>query len=420
MVTSPPRCRSCSGEGLELILSLGDTPLANALLDAESLAHPEPTYPLNLGFCPACSLVQILESVPPEKLFRDYPYFSSFSDTMLGHAASLAKEMLASRRLGPDSLVMEAASNDGYLLRCYRAAGVPVLGIEPAENVARVAISSHNIPTLAEFFGLEMARRLRADGLRASLFHAHNVLAHVPDLNGFVAGIRHVLRDDGLAVVEAPYLRDFLDHCEFDTIYHEHLCYFSLTALERCFRRHDLLVADVRRVPIHGGSLRLYLAPFGSAAPSWRVRDLLQEEAGWGVDDPVSYRGFARKVERIRTSLRSLLGGLKRAGHRLAAYGASAKGATLLNFCGIGRETLDFVVDRSTVKQGRYTPGSRLPILPPEHLLEAQPDYVLLLVWNFAEEVLRQQAVYCQRGGKFIVPIPAPRVLTPGRAHRAA
>jgi len=251
-----PVCRSCGGGGLVTVLSLGNTPLANSLLAREQLDRPEPTYPLDLVLCPACALVQITETVPPETLFREYVYFSSFSDTMLGHARELAEAMVERRSLGPDSLVVEAASNDGYLLRFYKERGVDVLGIEPALNVARVA-EQNGIPTLPEFFDPDLARRLAVERRPADVFHAHNVLAHVADLNGFVRGISLVLAEDGVAVIEVPYVKDMLDRCEFDTIYHEHLCYFSVTALFHLFARHGLVLADVERVPIHGGSLRL-------------------------------------------------------------------------------------------------------------------------------------------------------------------
>jgi SAM-dependent methyltransferase len=405
-----PACRSCHGTGLVPILSLGRTPLANALRGEGDLATPEPTFPLDLAYCPHCALVQITASVPPADLFREYVYFSSFSETMLRHVAELAGRLIAERKLGPTSLVVEAASNDGYLLKNYREAGVPVLGIEPARNIARVA-ARRAIPTREEFFTAELATRLADEGARADVFHAHNVLAHVPDLNGFVAGIRTVLKPNGVAVIEAPYVKDMLDHCEFDTIYHEHLCYFSLTALDRCFRRHGLVIADVERVPIHGGSLRLFASSAESIdAVSPRVAALLAQEAGWGVDAAHPYLAFAERVGQIKEALNRMLGSLKATGGRIAAYGASAKGSTLLNYCGIGPETLDFVVDRSTVKQGKFTPGTRLRIYSPDKLLEAQPDFTLLLAWNFADEILRQQEEYRRRGGRFIVPVPAPRV----------
>ena len=408
---SAPSCRSCGAAPLAPVLSLGNTPLANALRDAAQLGAPEATFPLDLAVCPHCALVQITATVPPDDLFRDYVYFSSFSDTMLRHAAELALRVTQDENLGPESLVVEAASNDGYLLKNYAAAGVQVLGIEPARNVARVAVERHGIPTRAEFFGRDYAAQLVGEGLRADVFHAHNVLAHVPDLNGFVAGIRTLLKPTGVAVIEAPYVKDMLDHCEFDTIYHEHLCYFSLTALDACFRRHGLVIRDAQRVAIHGGSLRLFAAPAESvSAVSQRVTDLLAEEAAWGVGTLEPYRTFAERVAQIKLGLRSLLTQLKASGKRIAAYGASAKGSTLLNFCGIGPETLDFIVDRSTVKQGKFTPGTRLQIHAPDKLLEDMPDYTLLLTWNFADEILRQQAEYQSRGGKFILPVPLPRV----------
>ena len=355
-------------------------------------------------FCPACSLVQITESVPPEELFGDYLYFSSFSDTMLQSASAIAERLVRERGLGSDSLVVEVASNDGYLLQYYAEAGVPVLGIEPAANIAAVAEAERGIPTLVEFFGEELARRLVGEGRRADVIHANNVLAHVPDLNGVVAGFSQLLKPTGVVVVEAPYLVDFIDRIEFDTIYHEHLCYFSLTALNTLFARHGLTIVDVERLPIHGGSLRIFASPTApTGAPpaerSQRVVDLLAEEAAWGVGDFAVYAGFADSVSqparRTACAARRTQG---RRARRIAAYGASAKGSTLLNYCGIGSDTLDFVVDRSTVKQGLFTPGTHLPILAPTHLLEAMPDYVLLLTWNFADEILRQQAEYLRQG----------------------
>lgn len=411
MIDSAFRCRSCGSASLRLILSLGRTPLANALLIAEQLDRPEPVYPLDVVFCADCALVQIAETVPPEALFSDYLYFSSFSDTMLAHAEALADELAGARGLNAESLVVEIASNDGYLLQFYQRRGVPVLGIEPAANIAQVAERERGIPTLCEFFGAEVGERLRAEGRTADVIHAHNVLAHVADLNGVVRGIAALLKPGGVAVIEAPYVKDLIDSREFDTIYHEHLCYFSLTALDRLFTRHGLAIADVRRVPIHGGSLQVHVMRAEMAARGAATQALLDEEAAWGVDDFVFYAGFARAVEALRADLRALLGGLKAQGCTIAAYGASAKGSTLLNYFGIGAETLGFVADRSTYKQGRYTPGTHLPICAPTKLLEAQPDYTLLLTWNFAAEILDQQAEYRRRGGQFIIPIPQVRVV---------
>ncbi len=404
------QCRSCGRPGLELVLSLGDTPLANSLLTEEQLNQPESTYPLDLVFCSGCSLVQITETVPPEKLFRDYLYFSSFSDTMLRHAREIVQRVREARRLDSRSLAMEIASNDGYLLQYYKQAGIPVLGIEPAVNVARVAEDERGIRTISEFFGSEMARRLADQGERADVIHAHNVLAHVPDLNGFVEGLRLVLKDDGVCVIEVPYVKDLVDRCEFDTIYHEHLSYFSITALSRLFERHNLLIQNVERLPIHGGSLRLFVSQAG-AVQDPAVRELLEEEFGWGVDSIEFYRDFAGRVEQLKSTLRDFISRLKEQNQRLAAYGAAAKGSTLLNYFQIGREALDFVVDRSTHKQGRYMPGVRLPIFSPARLLEEMPAHVLLLTWNFADEILEQQAEYRHRGGRFIIPIPEFRVV---------
>jgi len=402
-----PSCRSCGAHGMELVLSLGRTPLANALLTQEQLTQPEPYYPLDLAFCPSCALVQITKTVPPEELFSDYLYYSSFSDTMLRHAQSLVARLITERQLGRKSLVVEIASNDGYLLQYYVRAGVPVLGIEPAANIAGEAVK-RGVPTIVEFFGGELAGRLSASGQRADVIHAHNVLAHVADLNGFVEGIGVLLKPDGVVVIEAPYLKDLIDHCEFDTIYHEHLCYFSLTALDHLFRCHQLFINDVERIAIHGGSLRVTVGK--SAAQKASVARLLAEEAAWGVDRFATYRDFGARVEMLKATLTAMLAGFKLRGDRIAGYGAAAKGSTLLNYFGIGRETLDFVVDRSPHKQGRFMPGVHIPILAPERLLEDMPDEVLLLTWNFADEIFEQQKAYRQLGGRFIIPVPEVKV----------
>lgn len=404
-------CRSCGSVGLQGILSLGEMPLANALLPSDRPDVLEERYPLNLAYCPQCALVQIRETISPEKLFRHYPYFSSFSNTVLKHAEQIASRMIQGRGLGSGSLVIEVASNDGYLLQYYRQRGIPVLGIEPAVNVARKAQEERGIRTVCEFFGRELAEELRNRGERADVLHAHNVLAHVADLNGFVAGLGRVVKDDGVVVIEVPYVKDMFEGCEFDTIYHEHLCYFSLTALESLFSRQGLGIEAVERLPIHGGSLRLFVVPEERAGRQASVTALREEEAAWNAGLAETCRGFAQQVEKVKTALVRLLGGLRAQGKRLAAYGAAAKGTTLLNFCGIGRDTLEFVVDRSTYKQGMYMPGVHLPILPLAKLLEAMPDYVLLLTWNFSEEILAQQAEFLRRGGRFIIPVPEPHIV---------
>jgi SAM-dependent methyltransferase len=404
------QCRSCGHDSLISILSLGNTPLANSLLTAEQLAQPESTYPLAVVFCPQCTLVQLTETVSPEVLFREYVYFSSFSDTMLKHSQALTERLTAERGLNANSQVIEIASNDGYLLQFYRQAGVPVLGIEPARNIAKVA-NERGIRTISEFFDAELAQQLRAEGEHADVIHAHNVLAHVPDVNGVLAGFHTILKAGGVVMVEAPYVKDLIDHVEFDTIYHEHIFYYSLTALDRLFARHGLLIYDVERVPIHGGSLRIFAAHTGERERADRANALLAEEAAWGVGDAAFYAQFAARVQALKHDLCVLLDKLKSDNARIAAYGASAKGSTLLNYFGIGAETLDFVADRSTVKQGRYTPGTHLLIAPPERLLTDMPDYVLLLTWNFADEILQQQAKYRAQGGKFILPIPQIKVV---------
>lgn len=332
---------------------------------------------------------------------------------MLKHAKQLTSQLIEKRKLDSSCRVVEIASNDGYLLQYYKQAGIPVLGIEPAENIAEVAIREKGIDTISEFFGTNLAHELAAQGKDADVIHAHNVLAHVPDLNGVVAGFEALLKDEGVVVVEAPYIKDLIDHVEFDTIYHEHLCYFSLTALDRLFQRNGLVIIDAERVPIHGGSLRITAAIAGVDSLLVRtpsVQKLLEEEQQWGVERPEAYEPFVQNVRDLRDKLIDLIQQLKLENKRIAVYGASAKGSTLLNFFGLNSQQLEYVVDRSTVKQGRYTPGTHLKIYSPEHLAEDKPDYVLLLTWNFADEILQQQEAYRQQGGKFIIPIPELKV----------
>jgi len=401
-MAEPARCRGCGGTQMTGVLDLGVVPLANSLLeDAKQL---EDTFPLTLFFCPDCQLVQIGETVPPERLFKHYLYASSFSDTMLEHARTLVESLVEKYRPDSRSLIVEIASNDGYLLKNYQAQNIPVMGIEPAENIAQLAEDA-GIATRCAFFTAAFAKQLVDEGVRADIIHAHNVFAHVPDPNDLLEGVYTLLKPDGVCVIEAPYLCDLIDKLEFDTIYHEHFSYFCLGAVVKLAERHGLAVIDAEPVAIHGGSLRYTLAHSG-APIHLRVQSILKEEHEKGVHQAGYYQYFAQRVWQRKRDLLALLQKLKTGGAHIAAYGASAKGSTLMNAFDIGADLIDFVVDRSTLKQGRFTPGNRLPILPTEALVEQHPDYVLLLTWNFAQEILSQQAAYRAGGGKFIVPLP--------------
>jgi SAM-dependent methyltransferase len=400
-------CRGCGKPGLVVVLDLGEQPLANAILNVADLSRPEPRYPLALAYCPDCWLVQVTDTVAPDLLFREYTYFSSVSDAFVEHAREIAERLIRERGLGPDSLVVEPASNDGYLLQHYSAAGVPVLGIDPARNVAEVA-TARGLPTLAEFFTRDLADKLATSGQMADVVHANNVIAHVPDLNGFVAGITRILKPAGVAVIEVPYLREMVERLEFDTIYHEHIFYHTLTTLSRLFERNGLSIVDVERIPVHGGSLRVFAMRSGAGEPGPAVHSMLAEEAAAGMCSPEYYATFAGRVDALGRELRAMLTGLRSQGHMIAAYGAAAKGAVLLNAFGIGPDLISFVADRSPYKQGHLMPGVHIPIVAPDQLVAQMPDECLLLVWNFADEILAQQAEYRRLGGRFIIPVPKP------------
>ena len=402
-------CRSCGHPELESVLDLGTTALADRMLYPSQLDEHEPSFPLEAVFCPQCSLMQILETVDPAVLFdEDYPYFSSFSNYLLEHSRQNVLELIERRGLTGDSFVVELASNDGYLLKNYVDHGIPVLGIDPVPALCAAA-EKIGVPSVAEFFGSDVAEKLAGEGRQADIIHANNVLAHVADTNGFVAGIAALLKPDGMAVIEFPYVRDLIDHCEFDTIYHEHLCYFSVTAVDHLLRRHGLFLNDCWRLPIHGGSLRLFVEK--TDAPLASVTALLAEEKALGIDTIDYYREFSRRVEGLKENLTTLLRGLKDEGKTIVAYGAAAKGSTLINYVGIGKDILDFVADKNVHKQGRFMPGQKIPIVPAERIAADQPDYVLLLPWNLEKEILAQEQAFRDRGGKFIIPVPEPHVV---------
>lgn len=404
-------CRSCGQSTLKPVLDLGQMPLADGLLSDKQLAQHENRYPLELAFCSNCALVQILETVPPEILFgHDYPYFSSFSDALLAHSRDNALDLIDRRNLeaGEGCLVVELASNDGYLLKNFVEKGINVLGIDPAPGPAKAA-EKIGVPTLCDFFTEELAGKLANEGKQADVIIANNVLAHVADTNGFVRGIRTLLKDGGAAVIEVPYVRELIEHGEFDTIYHEHLCYFSVCALDALFRQNGLFLNDVKPLAIHGGSLRLYVEKHERPSPV--IVEMLSEERALGLDRYEYFKNFSERVLDIRSEMQTLLSDLREQGKTIAGYGAAAKGAIMLNFIGAGTDVIDYVVDRNVHKQGLHMPGTHQPIPDPERILQEMPDYVVILPWNFKDEIMSQQQEYRDKGGQFIIPIPKPHVV---------
>lgn len=404
-------CRGCGGHSLLPVFDLGDLPLVNNLADTQAEALAAPRYPLALTFCSACFLVQLTHDIPPEKLFSNYSYFSSYSQTMLQHSAALVASLSAERQLGPNDLVVEVASNDGYLLQYYKQRGIPVLGIEPATNVAEVA-RERGIETLNRFFGDELARELSSQGVRGAVVHAHNTLAHVPDLQGFLKGLHIIVADHGTICIEVPHVLTLVTSAAFDTVYHEHYSYFSLTTLDKLTRQHGLTIVRAEETAVHGGSLRIHAMRSETAVkPEDSVARILAKEVAFGIDNPRTYQALASKADQARSSLLELIAREKLSGRTLAAYGASAKGCITQNFAALTAEEIPFVVDKSPHKQGKFVPGTGQPILPTAELASRMPALTLLTVWNLKDEVLGQELDYRQRGGRFVVPIPTVEVL---------
>ena len=405
-------CRFCGAELRHVMVDLGKSPLCERFLTPQQLNEVEPFYPLCVYVCAQCYLVQLQQYVSPEEIFSEYAYFSSYSDSWVEHARRYCEAMAERLGLGPDSLVLELASNDGYLLQHFVRLGVPVLGVEPAANVARAA-EAKGVPTLVRFFGTALARELAAAGRQADLVVGNNVLAQVPDLNDFVAGVKLVLKPAGVVTCEFPHLVRLVEGNQFDTIYHEHFSYFSLHAVRQVFAAHGLTLFDVEELPTHGGSLRIYArhAEDGSRPVTGRLEALAAAERQLGVDRLEYYRSFGQQVVATKHRLLEFLIEVKAQGRSVAAYGAPGKGNTLLNYCGIRTDFIDYCVDRNPYKHGRFTPGTHIPIYPPERLRETRPDYVLILPWNLADEITAQHAYIAEWGGKFVVPIPKVQVL---------
>lgn len=400
-------CRFCGTPFQRRVVDLGMSPLCESFLSRDQLNQMEKFYPLHVWVCEVCFLVQLEEYVGGEEIFSDYAYFSSFSDSWLDHCRRYVDQMIGQLRLNARSEVIELASNDGYLLQFFVRQGIPVLGVEPAANVAKVA-EEKGIPTVVRFFGRETARELASLGHRPDLILGNNVLAQVPDLNDFVSGIKILLASDGVVTIEFPHLLRTIEGNQFDQVYHEHFSYFSLYSVDRIFAAHGLPIFDVEELPTHGGSLRIYAghAEDATKAPTARLSELRAREAEAGVSTLGYYAGFESRVRETKRKLLAFLIGAKSEGKRVVAYGAPGKGNTLLNYCGVREDFVDFTVDRSPHKHGKFLPGTHIPILPVQKLWEARPDYVLILPWNLKSEIMDQLAGIRDWGGRFVVPIP--------------
>ena len=404
-------CRACGGRLTVTMADLGLQPASNAFIVSLDAVHEEKRYPLRAKVCESCKLVQVDYDVAPQELFGNYVYFSSYSDDWLDHAKEYCDMARTRFGLGPDSLVVELASNDGYLLKNFINMGVPVLGIDPSDTVAAAA-RSIGVPTLVEFFGENLAKELVGDGRQADLIIANNVLAHVPLLNDFVAGMALLLKSEGTATIEFPHLLELIEHVEFDTIYHEHYSYISLHAIEQVFSRHGLRLFDVERLPTHGGSLRIFAAHAHRSGleDSDLLREIRAQESAAGLADLPTYLRFAERVENCRRSLLEFLWQAKREGKTVAAYGAAAKGNTLLNFCAVTPADISQVADRNPHKQSKFLPGTHIPVVSPAVLMQSRPDYVLILPWNLQEEIRQQLSEVREWGGKFVTPVPTVRI----------
>jgi SAM-dependent methyltransferase len=398
-------CLLCQAQRVEEFLDLGHTALANKFLTAEELSLTEPMYPLKVGFCHACGHVQLTEIVPPNAMFEDYLYVSSASDTLRDHLFELSDVVVARQGPGPKDLVIDIGCNDGTLLSGFRRHGTRVLGVDPAANLAALARDS-GIDRYVGFFTAATAQEIVHRWGPASAITATNTFPHIPGLQDFIKGIQTVLAPGGVFVIEAHYLVDLLEQGAFDTVYHEHVSYWALGTMQHLFSRADMEIVDVERLPIHHGQIRVFVQRKGEKPVHRRVPELLEVERTLGIDDFATFQRFAEKTRQIKTDLHTKLRELRKAGKSIVGYGAPAKGNTLLSYLDIGPELLTYIADRSPLKQGRYTPGSHIPVVSAERLLMDQPDYVLLLAWNFTDEILQQQHEYCRRGGKFIVPVP--------------